>query len=545
MPKIPVFQEKQRANPANPTGFQSSSQARLGGDTLGGLGKQVANLGAVVAREAKKIESASTAIDVNNFNKTIEASLAPLKLEIQNRKTAGKDDLEYYNTQASEIVKNIMDSGQFDHIKSSTTLADTVIKKEQASILAIGMAKDKKALETKINTQQAIYSGLINEEPSKVFQFVDESSAILRDTYKSLGSSDEAIESEIRANTAVLAGSSINSYIRQGKFEEAGKVSSKFSQFFSPKQQEAMDNKIYNMAVKEETRNHTIWNRKRQVEKAEFEEKSLNTYLNAADMMKNAKTPTERIMAEEFMDIALLSGNLTLQHNNAMNSVAKSVQNGASGETSFHIFDKFTSGRITKDQALVQVRAKRANKLLTDDDAVSLIRSIKSASKNSAAVNRLHGTNLKLIRKTINPKATALDFGGDPKKVTDAVRAERYYEGLVFEKGISQDKALAMTWKQFIPDTPLELVPGVEGDQNSSTGLFQILRDLTRKKKLTGQPADSVYNQKMQTGKSRLEQLRLKEQAEKVILRDDLKAMIPPVEDMLNEKPVTIPFRPE
>jgi len=53
MPKVPVIQENQRLAPQNPTGFQSSSQARLMGDAVSGLGKGAMDLGSALLKVEK------------------------------------------------------------------------------------------------------------------------------------------------------------------------------------------------------------------------------------------------------------------------------------------------------------------------------------------------------------------------------------------------------------------------------------------------------------------------------------------------------------
>lgn len=58
MIRIPKFQQKNIARPGNPTGFQSSSSARIIGDAVSSIGKNVAGLGTAVLKDEKRKKAA-------------------------------------------------------------------------------------------------------------------------------------------------------------------------------------------------------------------------------------------------------------------------------------------------------------------------------------------------------------------------------------------------------------------------------------------------------------------------------------------------------
>jgi len=78
MATIPSFKESQRLAPSNPTGFQSSSAARIGGSALAGFGRGVSAVGSKLhqleQRQARAEKTLAQADFKQAMTRKLEAS---------------------------------------------------------------------------------------------------------------------------------------------------------------------------------------------------------------------------------------------------------------------------------------------------------------------------------------------------------------------------------------------------------------------------------------------------------------------------------------
>jgi hypothetical protein len=152
MPKVPRIQENQRLNPQNPTGFQSSSQARLMGDAVSGFGRGLASLGQgmMQAEKANYRNAGSQAADeyrkqaimlkTSIFEKgySADAQKTYLTKDAELREKISAAYTDKFGTGASEDIATAMSkasSQEFSSFENDRFKMQSAFIKEQEAIV--------------------------------------------------------------------------------------------------------------------------------------------------------------------------------------------------------------------------------------------------------------------------------------------------------------------------------------------------------------------------------------------------------------------------
>lgn len=229
MPKVPVLEQNQRMRPGNPTGFQSSSSARIRGDSISALGKGVSDVGSAMIESEKRRKSAEKTLAQADFKAQMVRAQQDVNEKIAQRSASKADtDKEEYDNEMTTAKQNVMNtfSEKYEGKYSAEfgNIANTVDVAGRDDIIKSALGKQKKAMADGITQITSSLNANVYNNPNKLQESILDYSTQVVQTMVDLGANGDQVIAASNQGHKALADTAVEGFINQDDFAQARNV---------------------------------------------------------------------------------------------------------------------------------------------------------------------------------------------------------------------------------------------------------------------------------------------------------------------------------
>lgn len=352
MPKVPKIQEGQRLNPQNPTGFRSSSQARLFGDSVSSAGRGLANFG----KSIKKVKGANKALAAqdakNRVNRRMNVKLQELK-----QKGYTEDALKSFAGERDTILKEV---GKEVSDLYGSEYGDVVrVAADQASVdwdKKAGDETTKQLLEFSKQRSKEVEAGLNGQafqSPDFSPKFMKEGTDTFAELSKQFRWSEAKEETTIRRFKKGIANSTIDGYINAGRYMEArGVLQRDFKELYDSQETREAFDRITQMQRSQVTFDNSQIDRDERLNEKDLKKRSERFVVNTFAEMEKAEESGNIAMVESLKNKAFKvagDGDLTFQSFGKILTKGKEFYAQTDSVSKMEIRKKVYGGALDKD----------------------------------------------------------------------------------------------------------------------------------------------------------------------------------------------------
>lgn len=212
MPKVPRNQENQRLNPQNPTGFQSTSQARLMGDAVSSFGRGLASFG----QGMMKVKNANATLARKDAQNQTNDVLGKIYKQ-QEREGFRADREAFYGEEKkkglAEVKKKLIAKYGDTYTNDIEVFSNTV---EESWDERVGSLDNKQfvAHTAKVAKEvEAQYTAKVYESPGLLEDVILDASQMYDETGNALGLNNEQKDAKIKSITKGLVETAIDGHM--------------------------------------------------------------------------------------------------------------------------------------------------------------------------------------------------------------------------------------------------------------------------------------------------------------------------------------------
>lgn len=226
MPKVPVMEQNQRMRPGNPTGFQSSRNARLQGDAISGFGNAVTGFGAALQRSEKKKSDAQRRLAEADFKSEYTKRLQDEAVRISKLPSADADqDKDEFDLGSAEIQHEVIDEMSEKYGGKYTgnfgALAGGVNNGFRSEVILGSLKKQKMVMQRSLTATTSQLNGNLYDNPNSFEDSTKDYTRNVSGVMHDLGASPDDILASDRAGHKALATTAIDGYLNQKEYAEA------------------------------------------------------------------------------------------------------------------------------------------------------------------------------------------------------------------------------------------------------------------------------------------------------------------------------------
>ena len=246
MPKIPISQPKNRLRPQNPTGFQSSSGARLQGDAVASAGKALSSFGGAIDSFNRKEKAARGIIAQSWVDSKIARGLQDESLRIAQNGSNGDTDMEDYDNSTAKLKIQVLKeaSAKFgdDFNEKLAVKAESGIVNFRAKIGSNTLLKKKTAFANSMKENVAAFNSEARNNPDDIDMILTRASVTQATTDMILNANPTRVRQNDNNLRRELLLSATEGLKDQGKFDQAlDLVANRYSGLFGAEQKEIIE----------------------------------------------------------------------------------------------------------------------------------------------------------------------------------------------------------------------------------------------------------------------------------------------------------------
>lgn len=225
MATIPSFKESQRLAPSNPTGFQSSSAARIQGDAISSFGRGLASVGSQLHKLQQRQNSAERTLAQSDFKNAMSKKIQDLNHEIIKNGKSGADDVADYDEKSSDALNSVLKefdkkySGKYG--KEFSITGKGLIVGVRSGIMTNGLARQKNFIANGIDKLTSQFNSAAMTSPETLTETLTDYTTSISGMMVDMGASESVTTSATATGHRGLVDSAIEGYIKKGKYDEA------------------------------------------------------------------------------------------------------------------------------------------------------------------------------------------------------------------------------------------------------------------------------------------------------------------------------------
>lgn len=463
MPKIPTLQENQRLRAGNPTGFQSSSAARIRGESLQQFGRGVASLGAAVDAGDKRRAAASQRLAEADFKSTMVRAQQDVNERIAQRPASKADtDKEEYDLMMAEAKHNVLNgfSEKYEgkYTDSFNNIANGVDVAGRGSVITNGLKKQKQAMQEGIIDLTKNLNSNVYSNPETLRDSLIDYSVSVSGTMADLGANEDQVVAANNEGHKALADTAIDGFIDQGKYNEAREVVlGETSHLYDSKEQKESlklirDRRLQDISIKQRQDDRLESDKEKQAKK---QRESIAVL--GLGLINNAETPSELAKAESFINNHARQGNLAYSQFggllNEADSQFKEFDAGGSFRLAKQVYNAVSEGDYDKVQSqLLNLVETKNISAKTGEKWERIIRNMKkSRTKDPKLAAEIDAYKGRLLGHT-KPMDLLTKMGVGPRRELHIKRkyeAEFMYDVLTGVEGVEPNFAYAVVVNRF------------------------------------------------------------------------------------------------
>lgn len=242
MATIPTLQENQRLRPSNPTGFQSSSAARIRGQALSQFGRGATSLGVAVSKLEKRQARSEKSLAQADFKQAMSRNLQDLNERMNKRGGTGADDKEFFDTQAPNVLNKTLK--EFDkkyggkYGNEFNVTGNSLITGVRSGVIANGLEKQKNFLAEGVSKLESRLNAQAYQNPEAIDELTTDFTSQVGGVMIASEATPQAVENATFTGHRALVDSSIDGYIEKGNYKAATDlVLNKYPHLYSSKDQ--------------------------------------------------------------------------------------------------------------------------------------------------------------------------------------------------------------------------------------------------------------------------------------------------------------------
>lgn len=319
MPKVPTIQEGQRLAPQNPTGFQSSSQARLTGEAIKGVGRGLASLGDAMG----KARDANKSIVREDTRTTVANSLRDLNAKYAQKGYSPENKAEY-EKEKRELLTGIKTQLEKEHGSDYAKLIEVTGEGEESRWTEKFTNTNNKGflnnLSNNIKKMESAYSSQAESEPDNADIIKARAAQEMFEMGKSLGLSEERSLESVKRVEQGITRSQIEGYMAQQSnegFFMARKALKESGEMFTSEERKKIKDDIddtQRTVIRFNNYQEDRMNRELEREERQRSELVLNNLVMEVEKAAEANDPVAFNKATKKAYNQAKQGNLTNQH---------------------------------------------------------------------------------------------------------------------------------------------------------------------------------------------------------------------------------------
>lgn len=448
MATIPVFKESQRLAPSNPTGFQSTTSARIRGEAISSFGQGVAQFGTQLHKLQQRQNSAERTLAQSDFKNAMTKKLQDLNAEILNNGKSGAEDTADYDKKSSDALNGVLKefdkkySGKYGNEFNIT--GNGLINGVRIGIMTNGLAKQKNFLATGIDRLTSQFNKAAITSPETIQETLTDYTTSIGGVTTAMGASETVVAGATFAGHRGLVDSAVDGYIQKGKYKEATElVIGSQGHLYNQEGTEKTLKKIRDRKLDAE--NIKFREDKRAQDKLDASHKEIQAHNLGLVLTQFSKTKDPKVR-NKIMEQAvsmMKSGDLAINAWGKINAGETASQKQDSAISSFGLSEDF--GNATTEEQLgamkIKIKDLLANDHLTPERAEYWNNKISAGAKQ----NKLNPRVRNLIKIGRNRLSEITGTYGMFEKMEDQmeggrrtrrkIRTENMYDSLIAAHG--------------------------------------------------------------------------------------------------------------
>lgn len=476
MPRVPVYQDKQRMNPQNPTGFQSAERAGIVGDAIAGLGRTVSGL----ADAYEKVSRTKKSFASKYYKNLLEEQYQKQLYEQQIDKSDGSKDLEKFESSSEAIedfaIKQLEETfGTYDS-DEIRTVAIEIKNGFRSQAQAIAFKKQEKFLmQTALEINQQ-HSNKVFNNPESLNDVMWEAIDFNTQTLADNGRDEFYIKEANKSLAKNLTRTAIDGYADKGRFREArnlliaqgvnytGDEIREIKHYIDEKEMDYINNQQKMSELEEKKRK-------------DKEDKEITAYMNIIrakliEAEDKGDVAAVSNLRKEFTDMMLKKYPASSKFGGNLDEISKYKSDALKErdrEGSFNIAKKFIKSDNNKDLENLQkeVIKQEAFGNISNKKAQEWLLRIENKMKMSLSPEnkiqyKAYKEKLKIWTKSEDIASAAQFFNKDPSMLQRYYGTHAYYD-LKISEGVEPKVAYAKAINKFFPTMSRgEIIPGYE-----------------------------------------------------------------------------------
>lgn len=485
--QVPVYKENQRLQPSNPTGFQSSGNARLMGETLSGVGKGIADIGLALEQNDRKLKAAKAKTDSMSVKNEAEKWAQSKTEELAMSGGDGSTYLDEYDQSWTKTKDKMLNDLNKRGIGTTMTanelnaIADDMYIGYRKNLQVMAVTQQKDSLKKSVVELTAQFTTQSYEAPERLDETISDYSASLGGAMEAMGKSPRQIQEFNRSGAQQLTRQAISGLTDKGKFEEAKKVALEKGSFFAPEEQRAMLKEINTKKLQARTLFHSEVDRQERQAEADLkltQTKELNALYAELNDARVQSNPALVASVNKKISQKLREGRLASSAYGSLVSQAGNREKQISAESNFALMGEYYKAKTKDDYAALEskVHSKVASGRLNEKDALGILKLLNTSKTNSPLSKAELGRY-----KAVEHQLEAILPGPDT------------IQKLMIKLDQNEAKAYAARVYGIKADIEIGKANGVPASETLTAILFKYFDSLERQSPMPNMPAD-VYS---------------------------------------------------
>lgn len=491
MVQIPVYKENQRLQASNPTGFQSSGNARLMGEALSSVGTGVANVGLALEENAKKLKAAKNKTDAAQVKNAAEIWAQDMSAKLELSGGDGSTFVEDYDKDWSKSKDKIINELNKKGIATGMTagqveaIADDVYSGYRKNLSTMAVTRQKNKLKESVVTLTAQYTSDAYSAPERLDEHIADYGESIGGAMQAMGRSERQTQEFNRTGAQQLTRQAVLGFIDKGKFDQAKKVIVEKGSLFSPEEQRGMLKEVSKSKLDARRLLYSEVDRQERQIEAErkvTQTKELNTLYGELNEARTSGNPALIASLNKKIGQKIAEGRVATSAFGGLVSQAGNAEREMFSQTAFGLMKDYYEAKDAKDYAALEdkVHLKVAAGRIDEESALKVLK-LLNTSKTSSPLSKAELGRYKAVEHQLESMLPGPDT----------------IQKMMIQLSPAEASAHAAKYHGIKAELEIGKANGIPASETMTSIVFKYFEDIERQEPFRGMGGD-IYNKVLQ-----------------------------------------------